>query len=407
MSIMSQALTLILAGDRPDRLFPLMAGRPKALLPFGGIFSILDFTISNCVNSDVERAYVLTQYKSNLIQRHIDSSLWRTELVCVPPRSPRGYRGTADALYQNLDLLRDRDRQYILVLPADHLYKMNYNRLLRFHAGHGGDATIAASSYPGGLANETGLLRVSRENRILALNDRAKHSAAQNDGSRMFVSMGVCVFNASALHKALLREAGHFGNNHDLENDVLKSLIHSDRVFAYDSGAEDSRLGSYWSSVDTIDAYHRAHMEMLALNSPSDAYQDARWPIYAGGRPAVCCVVADPPHRVLDSIIAESADISGAGILQSVIFPCVSLSAGASVEKSILLRGVRVGPGARIRRTIICEGVEIPAGEQIGFDLYKDRGRFVVTDNGVVVVHSTPVGKAQKPPLPRSIAKIA
>lgn len=407
MSVMSQTLTLILAGERPECLFPIMRGKPKALLPFGGIFCVLDFTISNCVNSDVERAYLLTQYKSNLIQRHIESSLWRTDIVCVPPRSSNGYRGTADLLYQNLDLLRDRGKQYVLVLPADNIYKLNYNRLVRFHASHGGAATIAANTYAGGLASEAGLLRVDPENRVVGFEESSKHTGEQNDGSRMFMGMGVCVFDAAALHQALLREAGHFGSSHDLEKDVLRKLIHLDRVFAYDSGAEDSKVGNYWRSVETIDAYHRAHMEMLAMNSPSDAYQDARWPIYAGGRPAACCVVADPQRQVLDSVISENAEISGAAVLQSVISPSVTLAAGAHIEKSIVLRGARLGRGAQIRRAIVCEDVEIPAGERIGFDASEDRGRYLVTENGVVVVHSTPIAKVQKQPLSAAIAKIA
>jgi glucose-1-phosphate adenylyltransferase len=365
MSIMSQTLTLILAGERPNGLSPIMPGKPKALLPFGGVFCILDFTISNCVNSEIERAYLLTQYKSDLIRRYVESSLWRTDTVCVSPRTLNGYHGTADWLYQNLDLIRACDKQYVLVLPADHIYKMNYSRLVRFHASHGGEATIAGIERPKTLA-----------------------------------SIGVCVFSTSALHKALLRQAGYFGN-HDVEKDVVRELIPSDRVFAYDFGADDSRVGSYWRSVDTIDAYHRAQMEMLAMNSPSDAYQDARWPIYAGGRPAASCILADPRRSVLDSIISQDSDISGATVLQSVISPSVTLAAGAHIEKSVLLRGARVGRGARIRRAIVCEGVEIPDGARIGFDPREDHGRFLVTENGVVVVRSTTVDRVQKQPIKR------
>ena len=374
MSNMSQTLTLILASGRADHLSPIVAGKPKALVPYGGVFCIADFTLSNCVNSDIERAYLLTQYKSNAMKQYVESSLWRTDIMCLPPRSASGYRGTADSLYQNLDLLRNKDTQYVLVLPADHVYKMNYSRLVRFHASHGGDATIAAVPY-------------------------LRHRADE--------SMGVYVFNAAALHKALLRDAGNFGSNHDLEGDVLPNLIRSNQVFTYDFSAFDSALGSYWRGVNTIDAYYRAHMEILAMNSPFDPYQDARWPIYAGGRPAASCVMSDPERQAPDSVISEDSDLSGARVLQSVISPSVTVGHAAHIERSVIMRGARVGPGAHIRRAIICEGVEIPAGERIGFDGAKDRNRFFVSDNGVVVVHSINAGRSHRQPIPAVVAKIA
>jgi len=400
MSIMSQTLTVILAGGRDHRLSPIMSGKPKPLVPFGGAFSILDFTLSNCLNSDVERAYVLTQYKSGSISRYVESSSWKTDLLCLPPRFSHAHRGTADSLYQNLDLFRSRGIEYILVLTADHIYKMNYNRLVRFHASHGGDATIAAVQHPRQSSSEVELLEVNQQGQITGVQQKP-------NASNMFASMGVYVFNASTLIKALLRDAGSFASHHDFERDILPKLIGSDRVFAYDFTAHDSGLGGYCRSLSTIDEYHRAQMEILAMNSAFDPYQDARWPIYAGGRPAFSSVTSDPRHLILDSIISEDSETSGAAIIQSVISPAVKVAAGANIAGSILMPGARIGRGAQIRRAIVCEGVFIPEGERIGFDAADDRGRFLVTENGVTVVHSINVRRLQRESVPVHIARSA
>jgi glucose-1-phosphate adenylyltransferase len=374
MSVMSQTLTFILAAGRDDRISPIVSGKPKSLLSFGGVFSVLDFTLSNCLNSDVDRAYVLTRYKSGSISRYLESASWNMDLVCVPPRFPITHHGTADLLYENIDLIRHRDTRYVLILTADHVYKMNCSRLVRFHASHGGDATIVASRH-----------------------------------QRRFSSdVGAYVFNASVLYRELLRNAARFGSNHDSEPDVLSTLMaRSERVAAYDFAAGDSGLGGYYRSLDTIDGYYRAQMELLATNCGFDPYQDARWPIYAGGRPAVSCVVANRQRLVLDSIVSEGCEVSGAAIIQSVVSPSVTVAAGAKVIGSIIMRDARIGRGAQIRRAIICEGVVIPEGERIGFDDEEDRGRFFVTENGVAVVDSTYARRLQGERVPLRIAQSA
>jgi glucose-1-phosphate adenylyltransferase len=400
MSIMSQTLTVILAGGRDNRLSPIMSGKPKPLVPFGGAFCILDFTLSNCLNSDIERAYVLTQYKSTSVSRYVESSAWKTDLLCLPPRFSNAHRGTAESLYQNIDLIRSHGIEYVLILTADHVYNMNYNRLVRFHASHGGDATIAAVQHPRQSSSEVELLEVNPQGQITGFQQKP-------NASNVLASMGVYVFNASALIKALLRDAGSFASNHDFERDILPKLIRSDRVFACDFTAYDSGLGGYCRSLSTIDEYHRAQMEILAMNSAFDPYQDARWPIYAGGRPAFSCVTSDPRCLILDSIISEDSETSGAAIIQSVISPAVKVAAGANIAGSILMPGARVGRGAQIRRAIVCEGVFIPEGEKIGFDAADDRGRFLVTENGVTVVHSINVRRLQRESIPVHIARSA
>jgi glucose-1-phosphate adenylyltransferase len=386
MSIMSQTVTFILAGGRDDRLSPIMSGKPKTLLPFGGVFCILDFTLSNCLNSDIERAYLLTPYKPSFIRKYVESSSWKTDLVCLQPRFANAHRGTADMLYQNLDLVRSRGTEYVLLLEADHLCKINYSRLVQFHASRSADVTIAAVQYPRHSVGEAELLEVDSHGQVTGL-EKPNRFGPQSDGSNARASMGVYVFKASALYKALLRDAGTFGSHYDFRRDILPKLVRSDRVLAYDFTSSDSGLGGYWRSLSTIDAYHRTQMESLALNSAFDPYQDARWPLYAGGRPAASCIWTDPRRMVLDSIISDDAEISGAAIIQSVISLSVEVGAGAQVAGSVLMSGARVGRGAKIRRAIVCEGAVIPEAERIGFDAAEDRDRFFVTENGVAVVH--------------------
>src|SRR5215831_1649084 len=194
MSIMSQTLTVILAGGRDNRLSPIMSGKPKPLVPFGGVFCILDFTLSNCLNSDIERAYLLTQYKPGFISRYIESSSWQTDLVCLPPRFANAHRGTADMLYQNLDLIRSRGTEYVLVLAANHLCKINYSRLVRFHASQGADATIATVQYPRH-SGEAEFLEIDSHGQVTGL-EKPNRSGLQSNRSNVLASMGVYVFTA-------------------------------------------------------------------------------------------------------------------------------------------------------------------------------------------------------------------
>jgi glucose-1-phosphate adenylyltransferase len=406
MSIMSQTVTFILAGGRDDRLSPITSGKPRTLLPFGGVLCILDFAVSNCLNSDIERAYLLTQYKPGFIRQYIESSSWKTDLVCLPPRFANAHRGTADMLYQNLDLIRSRGTEYVLVLEADHLCKINYSRLVRFHVNEGADATIAAVPYPRHSVGEAELLEIDSAGQITGL-EKPNQLGQQSASSNVLASMGVYVFKASALHKALLRDAGMSGSNYDFRKDVLPKLVRSDRVLAYDFASSESGKGGYWRSLGTIDAYHRAQMESLALNSAFDPYQDARWPLYAGGKPVASYVMTDPRRMVLDSIISEDAQATGAAIIQSVISKSVEIGAGVHIAGSVVMPGARVGRGAKIRRAIVCEGAVIPEGERIGFDTAEDRHRFFVTENGVAVVHSSYARRLQGDPAYLEIAKSA
>ena len=399
-------LTFILAGGQGKRLAPFTSGRAKPLVSFGGIFRIVDFTLSNCVNSGLERAYLLTQYKADSIRGYIETSSWTTDFVCVPSSPSSSYLGTADAVYKNIHLFTEAKADYVLILASDHIYKMDYRKLLRFHASHGGDATIAAVQYPRKLSKELGVLDVDERGQVVHFEEKPEYPQGhRSDSSMVLASMGIYVFNAAALRKALLRDAGNFNGSHEFGRDLIPDLLRTGRVFAYDFTNNSGSLGAYWRDVGNVDTYYRAHMELLLLNSTFDPYGDARWPVCAGGRHLQFQSAGPNAGRNadlnssygVDSVVSPDSDVCGAMIQQSVLSPSVFVAPSAEISGSILMSGVRVGPGAKVRHAIIGEGIVIPAGAQIGCDFIEDRRRFHVTENGVVVVHGTDAARIGNP----------
>jgi glucose-1-phosphate adenylyltransferase len=404
-------LTFILAGGQGKRLSPLTSGRAKPLVSFGGVFRIIDFTLSNCINSGLKRAYLLTQYKSDSVRNYIEASSWTADFVCLPSSPSNGYHGTADSVYKNMHLISQEKADYVLILASDHIYKMDYRKLIRFHAGHGGDATIAAIQYPRKLSRELGILDVDDRGQVVDFEEKPEYpKVRRSDPSTVLASMGIYVFNTAALRKALLRDAGNFNGSHEFGKDVIPGLIRTDRVFAYDFTNNNGPLGSYWRDVGSIDAYYRTHMELLLLNSTLDPYGDARWPVYAGGSNAPLRspgrnAVLESAYGV-DSIIAPDAEVSGATIQQSIVSPSVYVAPSAQILGSILMSGVRVGRDAKIQHAIIGEGVDVPDGARIGCDFIEDRRRFHVTGNGVVAVHGPDAFRIDAPmPASRSEKK--
>ena len=389
-------LTFILAGGQGKRLSPFTSKRAKPLVSFGGIFRIIDFTLSNCVNSGLERAYLLTQYKAESIRNYVETDPWPADFVCLPSSSPNGYRGTADSIYSNMHLFSQEEADYVLILASDHIYKMDYRKLIRYHASHGGDVTVAAVQYPRKLSGEFGILDVDQRGQVVDFEEKPEYpKARRNDSSTVLASMGIYVFNTSTLRKALLRDAGNFNGSHDFGKDVFPSLVRTDRVFAYDFSSNNGPLGAYWRDVGNVDAYYRAHMELLLLNSTFDPYGDARWPVYTSGR-SLPLRNADPhtgrnsepgPSSCVDSVVAPGSRIRGALVQQSVLSSSVIVSPSAEVSGSVLMSGAQVGQGAKVRHAILGEGVVVPDGVRIGCDFVEDKRRFHVTDNGVVVVH--------------------
>jgi glucose-1-phosphate adenylyltransferase len=379
-------LTLILAGGHGKRLSPFTAAKAKPLVSFGGVFRIMDFTLSNCVHSGIQRAYLLTQYKAESIRHDIEYSSWPVDFVCVPPQPLHSYRGTADSVYKNMDLFCHDKAEYVLILAADHIYKMDYRRLIRFHASHGGDATIAAVPYPKQLAGQFGVLETDDHDRVVGFEEKPQDPRPRaSDPSTALANMGVYVFNAATLRKALLRDAGNFSGSHEFGNDILPNLVRTDRVFAYDFAKHNVDLGSFWRDVGTIDSYFRAQMELLLVNSVFDPF-DPRWQVYSRGVNASFRNEGMDPPWVVDSAIAPGAKISGATIRQSILSPSVSVAPTAEIIGSVLMPGVTVGRDARIQHAIIGEDVVIPDGDRIGCDFNEDRRRFHVSENGVVSV---------------------
>lgn len=391
-------LTFILAGGQGKRLSPFTSGRAKPLVAFGGGFRIIDFTLSNCVNSGLERAYLLTQYKADSVRSYIDASSWTSDFVCLPSTPSSPYHGTADSIYKNMHLFSQERPAYVLILASDHIYKMDYRRLLRFHASHGGDATIAAVQYPKRLSRELGILDVDERGQIVDFEEKPEYTkAGRSSSSTVLASMGIYVFNVATLRKALLRDAGNFNGTHEFGKDLFPGLIRTDRVFAYDFTKNNGPLDAYWRDVGSIDAYYRAHMELLLLNSAFDPYGDARWPVFAAGRNVPFLQFGSSADRNsscgVDSVISPNAEIAGAVVRQSVISPKVVVAPNAEISGSVLMPGVRVGRDAKIRHAIVGEGVIVPDGARIGCDFVEDRRRFHVTENGVVVVHGTDSAK--------------
>jgi len=247
-------LTFILAGGQGKRLAPFTSGRAKPLVSFGGIFRIVDFTLSNCVNSGLERAYLLTQYKADSIRGYIETSSWTTDFVCAPSSPSSSYLGTADAVYKNIHLFTEAKADYVLILASDHIYKMDYRKLLRFHASHGGDATIAAVQYPRKLSKELGVLDVDERGQVVHFEEKPEYPQGhRSDSSMVLASMGIYVFSAAALRKALLRDAGNFNGSHEFGRDLIPDLLRTGRVFAYDFTNNSGSLGAYWRDVGSVD----------------------------------------------------------------------------------------------------------------------------------------------------------
>jgi glucose-1-phosphate adenylyltransferase len=398
--ITSRTLTFILAGGNGKRLHPLTRNKPTPLVPFGGIFRVIDFTLSNCVNSHLKDVYLLTQHEPASLHRY--SKLVATNpngpfrheqsLTCLAPRQGTTYRSTVDAVCQNTSVLEKERPEFVLVLAADHIYKMDYTDLLRRHADSGADLTVAAIEYPRRLARGFGVLEVNSASEVIAFEEKPEDpKPLLKNPHTALVSMGIYVFNTGALVKAVIEDTCRMRSSHDFGRDVIPNSIGSLRVHAYDFTAAGHSTAGYWRDVGTIDSYYRSQMELLLVNSPFDPYNDARWPTYAFGEPDhVSSLLAAQPgwNLPVDSVVSRQSIVSGARIAQSVISRGVCVEATAEIESTVLMPGVRVGRGARIRRAVVDENVEIPDGAEIGYDREKDRRRFRVSHGGVVVVSS-------------------
>jgi len=389
---------MILAGGRGERLYPLTRDRAKPAVPFGAIYRIIDFTLSNCLNSDIRRIYTLTQFKSISLHRHIQLG-WNIlsaplgEFIEVIPAQQRideqWYRGTADAIFQNIYTLQQERPDLVLILSGDHIYKMDYRKMIGLHLEKGADLTVAAIRMDRKLSREFGVMEVDRDRRIIGFQEKPEEpKTIPEDPEGILVSMGVYAFNTEILVRRLIEDA-RSDSSHDFGRDVIPAMIEKDRVFAFDFRQADRGGTGYWRDVGTIDAYFEANMDLISVTPQLNLY-DSQWPIltYQSPYPPAKTILAEEGRvgTAVSSMISNGCIISGGSVKRSILSPRVTIHSYVEVEDSILMEGVDVGRYVKIRRTIIDKDVHIPQGMEIGYNLDEDVKRFTVTASGIVVV---------------------
>jgi glucose-1-phosphate adenylyltransferase len=393
--VLDDVLVIVLAGGAGERLYPLTKERAKPAVYFGGPYRIIDFTLSNCINSGLRRIFIALQYKSLSLSRHLRMgwSVVADELgefiEILSPQKRVGehwYLGTADAVYQNLySILRENPR-HLIVLSGDHVYKMDYAKMLRFHRDHGAGATLAAIEVPSEDADRFGVLQVDGQDRLTGFLEKPKDLPA---GTQVLASLGIYIFDMDVLVPALEKDARQ-DSNHDFGKDILPELISTVPVFAYRFYDENKKEAKYWRDIGTIDAYYDANMDLCHVNPDFNLY-DPEWPLRTNQiqAPPAKFVFADEGRRcgqALDSVISAGCIISGSRVAGSVLCPNVRVHSFCDIEQSILMPGVRVGRHARIRRAIVDRDVFVPRGALIGYNDEEDRRRHTVSDSGIVVV---------------------
>ena len=400
---MKDTLCVLMAGGKGERLYPLTKASAKPAVRFGGIYRIIDFTLSNCLNSDIRNMYVLTQYRSLSLERHIRLgwSVFSHELgefiECVPPQQrnvDRWYRGTADSIFQNIYLLQRERPRRVLILSGDHVYKMNYNDMLAFHLENNAELTIGGVEMPRSQASAFGIIGCDSNFRITDWQEKPKDpKPVPGKPDTSFVSMGVYIFDTEVLVKAVIADAKSPRSSHDFGKDVVPAMIDSNRVFVHSFREANNELGRYWRDIGTLDAYWEANMD-LCSDQPQCNLYDQGWPIrtYQEQVPPARIVArdvcgADNPNRaVANSIVSGGCVISGASVTSSVLSPNVHIESDACVEESVLLDQVHIGAGARIRKAIIDRDVVVPAGFTLGYDFEQDKSRFDMSEGGVVIL---------------------
>ena len=396
--------SIVLAGGEGKRLAPLTLDRAKPAVPFGGNYRLIDFALSNLVNAGFRRIVVLTQYKSHSLDRHI-ATTWRLSTLLgsyvapVPAqmrRGPHWFEGSADAIYQNLNLLRDERPRTVCVFGADHIYRMDPGQMVREHRESGAGVTVAALRVPIAQADQFGVIEAGADGRTIeAFHEKPKDAVGLPDApDQVYASMGNYVFEAETLIDAVSADAEDEGSSHDMGGDIIPRLVRGGQANVYDftrnevPGATDRDRG-YWRDVGTIDAFYDAHMDLTSVHPVFNLY-NMDWPILTLPEPLPPAkfVFADEGRtgHALDSLVCSGVVISGATVRRSVLSPRVHLHSHADIEGSVLFPGVDVGRHAVVRRAVIDKDVVIEPGAQIGVDPAADRERFTVSDGGVVVV---------------------
>jgi glucose-1-phosphate adenylyltransferase len=403
---MAKLLAMILAGGEGRRLDPLTRERAKPAVPFGGRYRIVDFVLSNFANSGILRMKVLVQYKSESLNTHVQRG-WRlspqlnqyVEIVPAQMRTGvRWFEGSADAIYQNLNIITDEEPDYTFVFGADHIYRMDCRQMLDFHEEKGAELTVAAIPVPASTASEFGIIEMDGDGRMVGFEEKPKENprTMPGDPSRCLASMGNYLFTTSALVEEIIRDAGDSASVHDFGKSIISTMHTRKKVFVYDfaknvvQGQTEKERG-YWRDVGTIDAYFQANMDLVDVDPVFSLYND-RWPLYTFQHnypPAKFVFTIEAEGRVgsaTDSLISEGCIVSGGRVHRSILSPKVRVNSYSHVEECILFENVNVGRHAQVRRAIIDKNVSIPPGTRIGYDAEEDRKRFHVTPSGIVVI---------------------
>jgi glucose-1-phosphate adenylyltransferase len=400
-----RVLGIVLAGGKGTRLFPLTRERAKPAVPFGGKYRIIDFVLSNFINSGIHSIYVLTQFKSQSLLQHLAEG-WQTGgllksqfIIPVPAqmRSPQEtwYQGTADAIYQNVNLVEQADPHVVAIFGADHIYRMNVRHMIEFHEARRAEVTVAAIPVERRHAADFGVIETTPDGRIVAFHEkRADAPTMPGDRNRVLASMGNYVFSTRTLLREVYDDATRAGSSHDFGRDILPSLAGRGAIFAYDFQTnpipgEPPGLAAYWRDVGSIDAYYEANLDLRAVTPELNLY-NKEWPLRTASYP-------DPPAKftfddddrrgqAIDSVVAGGCILSGGLVRNSVLSRWVRVHSGAVVEDSVVFDNCDIGRRARVRRAILDKNVRIPENARIGFDLEEDRRRYHVSEAGIVVI---------------------
>jgi glucose-1-phosphate adenylyltransferase len=402
---LNEVMAVVLAGGKGSRLEPLTRDRAKPAVPFGGSYRIVDFALSNCLNSGLRKMILLTQYKAISLDRHINNG-WRRyfcselgEFIDVVPPQQRidenWYKGTADAVYQNIYSIEKERPQEVLILAGDHIYKMDYKAMIDQHRANKADLTVAALQVSREEAKSFGVMTVDESNAIVGFDEKPQDpKCVPGEDDLCLASMGVYVFSARFLFEQLLKDANDPTSSHDFGKDIIPSIINDSRVFAYPFRDENNKSQSYWRDVGTIDAYYEASMDLIHVDPLLNMY-DQDWPIrsFQENQPPPKFIFngldgeAERVGMATDSIVCSGSIISGGKVRRSIIGPEVKINSYAEVEDSILFSRVNIGRNCKIRRAIIDKDVTIPDGAEIGYSLETDLCRgLTITDSGLVVI---------------------
>jgi len=398
---MKDTLGVLLAGGAGERLYPLTRDRAKPAVAFGGNYRIIDITLSNCINADLRRVYILTQYKALSLNRHIREG-WGSVVArelgefieILPPMkrvSDNWYLGTADAVYQNIYSIGSEQPKYVLILSGDHIYKMNYQRMLDQHCAAQADVTLATILIDPSETPRFGVVEVDRDGRISGFEEKPKVTKLRSPYNPEMVdgSMGVYLFNTEVLLPVLLKDAEDPNSSHDFGKDILPKILNQYKIYSYNFVDENKKEALYWRDVGTLEAYYEANMDLISVSPVFNLY-DKDWPIRTHQRqyPPAKFVFGEPGRTgtAIDSIVCPGCIVSGGIVKNSVLSPDVRVNSYTEVDASIIFSHVNIGRHCRIRNAIIDRDVKIPEGTIIGFDPEEDAKNYVVTESGITVV---------------------